>query len=259
MNGYSATLPSQTATMKIWAKTALIILALAGPASADACRDMDFDGQSYSVCEVPLGGDLRLFLKGDDGAILGSFGAVDAALALEGRKLAFAMNAGMYRPDRLPLGLYIESGQEAARLVRRAGPGNFGLQPNGVFCIKDDGFAVIETLSFDAQKPACLYASQSGPMLVIGGKLHPRFLPKSDSYYVRNGVGVSADGKTAYFAISNASVNFYDFARLFRDGLGAPNALFFDGHISRLYAPELGRDDFGFAMGPIVGLVVPAD
>ena len=245
--------------MKIWAKSALIVLALAGPASADACRDMDFDGQSYSVCQVSADSDLRLFLKGADGAVLGSFGAVDAILAGEGRKLGFAMNAGMYRPDRLPAGLYIENGYESAGLVRRAGPGNFGLQPNGVFCIGTGHFSVIETLTFDAQKPACRYASQSGPMLVIGGKLHPRFLPKSDSYYVRNGVGVSADGKTAYFAISNATVNFYDFARLFRDGLGAPDALFFDGHISRLYAPELGRNDFGFAMGPIVGLVVPTN
>ena len=245
--------------MKIWAEVSAIFLILAGPAFAGSCRDMDFDQQSYSVCEASLGADLRLFMKGGDGAVLGSFGAVDAAIAAEGRKLAFAMNAGMYHPDRLPVGLYIENGQEAARLVRRAGPGNFGLQPNGVFCIKDDGFAVIETLSYVAQKPQCRYASQSGPMLVIGGKLHPRFLAGSDSLYTRNGVGVSADGKTAYFAISNQAVNFHAFARLFRDGLGLPNALFLDGHISRLYAPELGRDDFGFAMGPIVGLVVPAD
>jgi uncharacterized protein YigE (DUF2233 family) len=31
-------------------------------------------------------------------------------------------------------------------------------------------------------------------MLVIGGKLHPKLLPDSDSLYVRNGVGVSEDG-----------------------------------------------------------------
>ena len=259
MSGCSAILPSLTAMMKIWAKAATVFLSLVSPAAAGACRDLDFDGQSYSICEATAGADLRLFLKGDDGAVLGSFGAVDAVLAADGRKLAFAMNAGMYRPDRLPVGLYIENGRESARLVRRAGPGNFGLQPNGVFCVNADRFAVIETLTFDAQKPACRYASQSGPMLVIGGKLHPRFLEESDSLYIRNGVGVSADGKTAYFAISNAAVNFHAFARLFRDGLGATDALFFDGHISRLYAPDLGRDDFGFAMGPIVGLVLPTD
>jgi uncharacterized protein YigE (DUF2233 family) len=57
--------------------------------------------------------------------------------------------------------------------------------------------------------------------------------------------------------ISDAPVNFHRFARFFRDGLGVANALYFDGNISRLYAPELGRHDVGFPLGPIVGLVVP--
>jgi uncharacterized protein YigE (DUF2233 family) len=59
------------------------------------------------------------------------------------------------------------------------------------------------------------------------------------------------------FAISDAAVNFETFARLFRDQLGLPDALYFDGKVSRLYAPELGRADIGFPMGPIVGLVAP--
>ena len=59
------------------------------------------------------------------------------------------------------------------------------------------------------------------------------------------------------FAISNEAVNFHSFARLFRDELGLQDALYFDGNISRLYAPELGRHDAGFPMGPIVGTVVP--
>ncbi len=94
-------------------------------------------------------------------------------------------------------------------------------------------------------------------MLVIDGALHPKLLPDSDSFYIRNGVGVSADGQTAVFAISNDEVNFHLFARLFRDHLGLPDALYFDGNISRLYAPDLGRHDGGFPMGPIVGTVVP--
>ena len=94
-------------------------------------------------------------------------------------------------------------------------------------------------------------------MLVIDGALHPKFLPASDSTYIRNGVGVSADGSRAVFAISNEAVNFHAFARLFRDELGLEDALYFDGNVSRLYAPELGRHDGGFPMGPIVGTVVP--
>lgn len=231
------------------------MLAVWGAAAAANCRDMAFEGASYTVCEVAAGQDLRLFHSGPDGA-LGSFAAVDKLLEPQGQRLDFAMNAGMYHRDLAPVGLFVEDGVQATPLVTRAGPGNFGLVPNGVFCVGDT-LRVIETLAFEAEKPACRYATQSGPMLVIGGKLHPKFLPDSDSLNIRNGVGVSADGLRAVFAISNQQVNFYAFARLFRDGLGLPDALYFDGSISRLYAPELDRHDGGFPMGPMVGLVVP--
>ena len=92
-------------------------------------------------------------------------------------------------------------------------------------------------------------------MLVIDGELHPKFLKDSDSTYIRNGVGVSEDGKTVWFAISEDAVNFHRFGSLFRDRLGTPQALYFDGNISRLYAPGIGRHDGGFPMGPIVGVV----
>ena len=94
-------------------------------------------------------------------------------------------------------------------------------------------------------------------MLVIDGALHPRFLPRSNSRFIRNGVGVSADGTEVIFAISNERVNFDHFGRLFRDHLKTPNALYFDGKVSRLFAPELGREDLGFPLGPMVGVVVP--
>lgn len=237
-----------------------IWVALAGlvPGAAWAgCAPLEFEGLPYTVCEVRAGEDLRLFLEGPDG-IYGSFSAVNAALAAEGKQLGFAMNAGMYHRDLSPVGLYVEDGRELAPLVTRDGPGNFGLLPNGVFCV-GAGFAVVESRAFAKARPDCRYATQSGPMLVIGGRLHPKLIPDSPSVYVRNGVGVSADGQTAWFAISDRAVNFDTFARMFRDGLGARDALYLDGSISRLYAPELGRSDFGFSMGPIVGTVVPKE
>ena len=222
---------------------------------AAACRDMLFETTSYSVCEVGPDADLRLFLSGPDGP-LQSFAAIDAMLEGAGETLGFAMNAGMYHRDLAPVGLFVAGGQEIAPLVTRDGPGNFGLLPNGVFCIAE-GYRVIESRSFAVEKPMCAYATQSGPMLVIKGKLHPRFLKNSDSLNIRNGVGVSRDGSRAIFVISNAAVNFHSFARFFRDALGVSDALYLDGSISRLYAPELGRDDAGFPMGPMVGLVLP--
>ena len=232
---------------------ALLVAPLA--AQAADCRDMLFEGASYTVCDVAADEDLRLFHSGPDGTY-GSFRNVDEALGAEGKALGFAMNAGMYHRDLAPVGLYVEDGVEVSKLITSDGPGNFGMLPNGVFCI-GDGFRVIESRTYKKERPDCRYATQSGPMLVIGGKLHPKLLPDSDSLYIRNGVGVSEDGTRAVFAISNEAVNFHSFARLFRDALGLPDALYFDGNISRLYAPELARHDGGFPMGPIVGTVVP--
>lgn len=237
----------------------LALAFLLAPVAAEAadCRDTSFEGASYTLCEVTLGEDLRLFHSGPDGAF-GSFRKVDEALASEGKALGFAMNAGMYHRDLAPVGLYIEDGVEVSKLVTRDGPGNFGMLPNGVFCIGET-FRVVESRTFKKERPDCRYATQSGPMLVMNGELHPKLLADSDSTYVRNGVGVSGDGQRAVFAISNDAVNFHSFARFFRDELGLPDALYFDGNISRLYAPALKRHDGGFPMGPIIGTVVAKD
>lgn len=241
--------------------TGLAAVLLAGPALAVTCGPVTHRNLSFTVCTVDAATEeIRLFLNHPgSGALLGSFGAVDALLGAGGQRLAMAMNAGMYHQDRRPVGLYVEGGTEAAPLVRRAGPGNFGLLPNGVFCIRAGRSDVFETGEYAKTAPGCRDASQSGPMLVIGGRLHPRFLPDSDSRYVRNGVGTSGDGGTVHFAISDQPVTFHEFGTLFRDVLKTPQALYFDGNISRLYAPQIGRNDLGLPMGPVVGVVAASD
>lgn len=239
-----------------------LLLALTPPASAAACRAIEVEGAGYTLCEADARtDDIRLFLDDpESGAVLGRFDSVERVLAAEGARLAFAMNAGMYHPDRRPVGLYVEAGHRRAPLVTRAGPGNFGLLPNGVFCVGEGLARVIETRRFAREAPDCRFATQSGPMLVIDGALHPRLIEGSDSRHVRNGVGTSADGRRAWFLISDAPVNFHRFARVFRDHLGARQALYLDGRVSRLHAPGLGRSDLGFLpLGPIVGVVVDAE
>ena len=233
---------------------AVVLFWVGAPAHAVSCEDLVYEGASYTACTVDATQeDLRLFHSDDTGAVLGSFSAIDAQLA--GHKLSFAMNAGMYHPDRAPVGYYLEDGIETMRVVTNAGPGNFGLLPNGVFCITDNAAHVYETLRFVDEQPECRDATQSGPMLVIDGALHPRFLPDSTSRYVRNGVGTTADGSRVVFVVSNEPVTFHAFGSLFRDHLGLPNALYFDGKVSRLHAPAMGRSDIGFQLGPMVGVV----
>jgi uncharacterized protein YigE (DUF2233 family) len=236
---------------------ALLLLALPALAQAQDCRRLGVEGETYAICTALAGEDLRLLLTAPDGQPVGHFARLREMLAAEGKDLGFAMNAGMYHPDRRPVGLFLAEGAQAGKLVTARSKGNFGMLPNGVFCIGADGFRVVETLAFRKAAPACRYATQSGPMLVIEGQLHPRFAPDATSRYVRNGVGVSADGRTAFFAISERPVTFHRFARLFRDALKVPNALYLDGNVSRLYAPDLDRQDPGLSMGPIVALVRP--
>ena len=240
----------------LWSALSLWPLA----ASAVECSTLEHSGNSYTICEVAADREqLRLFLSGPDGVPYGQFSAVRAAVAEQGEQLLFAANAGMYHDDRRPVGLYIEADEQAMRVVTNAGPGNFGLLPNGVFCVGDARADVIETLRFVDTAPACRYASQSGPMLVIDGELHPRFLPDSTSRYVRNGVGSSAGGRRVVFAISDGPVTFHDFGSLYRDALHLPQALYFDGNISRIYAPQIGRNDPGFRLGPIGGVTAPRE
>ena len=235
----------------------IVIALMATPVWAVECRDITYEGADYTVCEVDAEIEaLRLFLKNPEtDAPLGSFANLEQLLEPQGVELEFAMNAGMYHPDLAPVGQYVEAGQEVMRVISSDGPGNFGLLPNGVFCIREGRADVFETLRYLRDKPVCDYATQSGPMLVIDGALHPKFMQGSDSRYVRNGVGTSEDGHRAVFVISNQPVTFYQFGAFFRDYLKTPQALYFDGNISRLYAPGLERFDGGFPMGPMVGVV----
>ncbi|MEJ6392914.1 phosphodiester glycosidase family protein [Gymnodinialimonas sp. 2305UL16-5] len=237
-------------------RTLLLLGFLSAPSQSDAlCEAVQFDGAAFTACEVDLEtSDVRLFLRNDVGEVYGTFARVETDLP-QGQRLALAMNAGMFHEDRSPVGLYVEDGDQEMRIITSDGPGNFGLLPNGVLCLSDESAAVIESRTFAEDPPACRHATQSGPMLVIDGELHPRFLSESDSLNIRNGVGVDGDGSHLWMVISDQAVNFHHFARFFRDHLGTPNALYFDGRVSRLHAPDVGRSDFGFPIGPILGVI----
>lgn len=239
---------------RLWLLLCLSLLWGIGGANA-GCAPESFEGADYTICRFDLREDrLRLYSLGPDGEPYGSFTALQSDLRGKGEDLVFAMNAGMYDEDLKPIGLYVEDGRMGHKANRRNGPGNFHLKPNGVFFINGGKGGVMETEAYLASGIRPQFASQSGPMLVVNGKIHPKFSPTGTSFQRRNGVG-APDPHTLIFAISDGRVNFHSFARLFRDHLNCPNALFLDGSISSLHAPELGRSDFLFPIGPIVALV----
>jgi len=240
------------------------VLAWCLPSAASACEAVSHDGAPYVVCafEPAEAARLRLFWKSDGGHPFRSFGALRDDLAKRGETLEFAMNAGMYQADTTPVGLYVEAGATLHKANRADAPAsarpvpNFYKKPNGIFFIGPDGAGILETGAYLKAAPDARYATQSGPLLVIDGALHPAFIDGSDDRKPRNGVGVRPDG-TVVFAIADEPVNFHDFASLFRDRLSCPNALFLDGgSASGLYHKATNRDDFppweGY--GPMVGL-----
>ena len=223
--------------------------------SRQNCAKTIHESTSYVTCAFDLRQhDLRLFLNDASGAPYGSFRALKADLASQGLSLPFAMNGGMYHRDRSPVGYYVEGRRKLNEAVTGPGPGNFHMRPNGIFFIEGDRAGVMESRAFLKRNRRPDYATQSGPMLVIEGKLHPRFVEGSDFKKRRNGVGM-INRHTIVFAISEGPVSFHDFATLFRDQLACRNALFLDGTISSLHAPEIGRADFLWPVGPIIGVV----
>lgn len=225
------------------------------------CAPVSYKSADYVVCRFDSRkADIRLFLNNDAGEPYGHFNWVNEALEKDGERLVFAMNAGMYHEDRSPVGLFIEDGVELTPLNTKEGYGNFYLKPNGVFFITMSGeHGMLNTKTFEAQniteKLPLKYATQSGPQLITAFEINPIFLRDSDSRKRRNGIGFT-DFYEINYVISDTPVTFYEFAEFFRENLNAHNALYLDGTISRLYAPELSRNDPGAPMGPIVGVVV---
>jgi uncharacterized protein YigE (DUF2233 family) len=244
---------------------AAILLGLSpAAAAADGCRSEAFEATDFTVCSYDLTkADLRVFWRKADGTPYGTFSTLAEDLGAAKQSLAFAMNGGMYQDDLAPVGLLVVDGKELKSVnTVTLSPDikpvpNFYKKPNGIFFVGDGKAGVLETAAFLKEKPPADFATQSGPMLVIGGAIHPAFIAGSSDRKQRNGVGVSGPTQV-HFAISEGVVNFHDFARLFRDRLGCDDALFRDGGSAPgIYSPELGRDDApghgGY--GPIIGVV----
>lgn len=230
--------------------------ALPTASAPSAARRVTHGGAVYDVRVVDVRRSaLRMYWRDEAGRPLGSIGALKRHVEREGRTLLFATNAGMYRPDQAPVGLYVEDGRQLVPLDRRTGlPGNFYLPENGVFYLAERGAGILRTSAYPPRGVGAVrYATQSGPLLVDRGRINPRFEPGSPNLRIRSGVGILSPDSVV-FAISEEPVSFHAFATLFRDALGCRDALFLDGEISLMYVPELSRRDTGGEFGAMIAL-----
>lgn len=227
--------------------------ATAAPERASACRAVEFEAVELTHCIAdPARHRIRTALAPDGGEPWRSLSAFAKALGAKASDIAFATNAGMFDGEGRPIGYYVEGGERLKELNRASGSGNFHLSPNGVFFGGGGSWRVLPSDAFYAtvgDRPQ--FGTQSGPMLVVDGKLHPELQDDGPSVRIRNGVGVDEQGR-AHFVISNTPLSFGKLARFFRDELETPNALYLDGSVSALWDPASGRLDKGAPIGPLL-------
>lgn len=229
--------------MKIPFLTAVLALALMVPASTEAVEieKRKVGNRNFSVFTAdPKTRNIGLYWKDSAGNIYGSFRNLESGLRKQGRRVDFATNAGIFEEGAIPTGLVVIGGRDILPINLNPGTGNFFMKPNGVFLISKGKPHIMTTEAWMEFKHPIDLATQSGPMLVADGKIHPRFTEGSASKYIRSGVGINQNGLVS-FAISREPVNFYDFAKFFRDTLGCKNALYLDGAISKFYEPGAPR------------------
>jgi uncharacterized protein YigE (DUF2233 family) len=221
------------------------------------CAPYTYQDIEVIACRVDLREQrLRMFHLDETQRPLKYFSGVERFLEPRGERLVFAMNAGMYHSDFSAVGLLVSDGVELQPLNLADAVGNFFLKPNGVFLVTDSGAQILDSSRYRELRENVLVATQSGPLLVLDGTLHPAFDPDSASRFIRNGVGVLSAHEVV-FVISEQAVTFYEFATLFRNGLGCKDALFLDASVSSLYSTSLQRRDVRAALGPIIGVTEP--
>lgn len=208
----------------------------------------------YDVVRMnPLEQRIGLFLYDDKGQVFNRFERLAGWLELHQQHLSFAMNAGMFHANFSPVGLLIIDGKEIAPLNLNTGTGNFFMKPNGVFFVTKMDAGIVESSEYPVVVDEIVMATQSGPLLVRHGVIHPALRADSQSKYIRNGVGVA--GGNIIFVISNKPVTLHEFALFFRDQLHCPDALYLDGAVSGLYSQELNRNDNRADLGAMIGVI----
>jgi uncharacterized protein YigE (DUF2233 family) len=215
-------------------------------------KDVIDDSRFVNYIVNPTKQNIQFYWKNDSDENFGSIGNLKNWLVKTNKKLVFATNGGMYKQDNSPQGLYIENSKILAILDTSSGNGNFYLKPNGIFYLTKENVPVICKTTNFIYTENVKFATQSGPMLVTEGQLHPSFIKGSTNINIRNGVGILPDSRII-FAMSKKEINFYDFASYFKS-IGCTNALYLDGYVSRTYLPQKKWVQTDGNFGVIIGI-----
>lgn len=240
---------------------AVVLVVFGAPLHAGEYRKIIDNGVTFHTYTADAS-ELKIHWKNAEGTPIRQLDALSATLESEGRKIQFLGNAGIFMENGTPLGLYIEDGKELRPVNKvKDAYGNFYLQPNGIFFVENGKARVTTTDLYLEGKHRPTLASQSGPMLVIDGKIHPQFNENSTNRTYRNGVGILPDGRILLAITDNtltSRVNLHGFATLFLKQ-GCQNALYFDGGLSAVRIPAANiRIDTGRPLGPLLSVSSPA-
>jgi uncharacterized protein YigE (DUF2233 family) len=231
-------------TIFIWLFSSVLIFCCTG-------YQVNPDQEFVTYIVNPQSQQLKFYWKEENDKLFKSIGTLKEWLEKRNTNLLFAMNGGMYDTENKPLGLFIENGETKTKLNTAKGNGNFYLVPNGVFYLTNDKKPVICSTPDFKNNGKISYATQSGPLLVINGVIHPAFTKGSANLNIRNGVGILPNNELI-FAMSKQKINFYDFANYFKEK-GCKYALYLDGFVSRAYLPQQNwvqtDGDFGVIIG----------
>jgi uncharacterized protein YigE (DUF2233 family) len=215
-----------------------------------------YQGDTFDTCTVDLtSAPLKCYFRDDDGRRLGSLLKLKQYLESKSSNLIFATNAGMYSPNGNSVGLLIAGGKRMSHVDLKSGTGNFYLKPNGVFLVSRGRALITESSKFEdpADVGSVAIATQSGPLLVLDGVIHPAFQQNSENRCIRSGVGLISPTKVV-FAISDGPVNFYEFGLLFKERFKCSDALYLDGVVSRMFLPALKRYDSDGDFAGLIGI-----
>lgn len=211
-------------------------------------QSKDFVDYKYNPSKENIG----LFLKNSNNKPYASLNTLKEELTKNNKQILFAMNAGMYMENLMPLGLYIEDSKTIRKLNEAKNKyGNFYIEPNGVFFKTTNSFHIVSREKYQIiSKNNISFATQSGPLLIIDGGINSN-ITKLTGSTTRNAACIN-DEKDLILTISTKSVTFSELANHLKNNLHCQNAIFLDGGISDYL--DTNHNGLIRGLGPLIAI-----